>query len=281
MTVILLRQHCCPRALDIISAAAEHSSQRRGWNGVLYWKRWEWWMMKVAGEQHRHHFHTLLPQDKCTVWAFQACMMESSNSQSLVDRILNWHFFALITPHKSEFEEQFFLMLLIKFYGATWRRTFYDILVLWRSLKPVFKIFAGFHFLYLRDFACTCVFLPTISMWNSRTLCSYAKICQATVAQVLPSWPVRPWLAGALRCTTMPRRFTADYIWLYHTSKNRFSNHHDTKPCTFADGCLMPVGGQKTAMTPARLADWFPMGPMMCHSSIQVLFVLMIWVLQR
>ena len=266
MTVILLRQHCCPRALDIISAATEHSSQRRGWNGVLYWKRWEWWMMKVAGEQHRHHFHTLLPQDKCTVWAFQACMMESSNSQSLVDRILNWQFFALITPHKSEFEEPFFLMLLIKFYGATWRRTFYDILVLWRSLKPVF---AGFHFLYLRVRVCSCPHR-----------CGTLGLC------VLPSDSCSG--AALLASTALTRRSIAlhhnaktIHCRRYHTSKNRFSNHHDTKLCTFADGCLMPVGGQKTAMTPARLADWFPMGPMMCHSSIQVLFVLMIWVLQR
>ena len=254
MTVILLRQHCCPRALDIISAAAEHSSQRRGWNGVLYWKRWEWWMMKVAGEQHMHHFHTLLPQ--CIVWAFPACMMESSNSQSLVDRILNWQFFALITPHKSEFEEPLSCNLEE------------DILVLWRSLKPVF---AGFHFLYLRVRVCSC----------PQYRCGTLGLCV-----LMPSDSCSG--AALLASTALTRRSIAlhhnaktIHCRRYHTSKNRFSNHHDTKPCTFADGCLMPVGGQKTAMTPARLADWFPMGPMMCHSSIQVLFVLMIWVLQR
>lgn len=199
MTVILLRQHCCPRALDIISAAAEHSSQRRGWNGVLYWKRWERWMMKVAGEQHRHHFHTLLPQDKCTVWAFQACMMESSNSQSLVDRILNWQFFELITPHKCEFEEPFFLMLLIKFYRATWRRTFLYFEDLWSLFLPA-------------STSCICVYVCVPAHNIDVELSDSVFLCQATVAQVLPSWPVRPWLAGALRCTTMPRRFTADDI---------------------------------------------------------------------
>ena len=90
------------------------------------------------------------------------------------------------------------------------------------------KIFeASFWGLTLLVLACTCVSLPTKSMWNSWTLCSYAKL-------QLRCCPLSQYsLDSQEHCSTMPRRFNADQTWRDDMSKNWFGNRHATKPCSF------------------------------------------------
>ena len=187
MMVILLRQHCCPRALDIISAAAEHSSQRRGWNGVLYrsilytakdMKRWQWWTMKVGEGSITPGTSSILCYAKMN--ALFGHFKRAWWSQAIANHWLNvfwsdmnWHFFPLPRTSPILNNQVTSCSLLYELYGATCRRTFLYFEDIWS--------------LFLRAYpSCIGVYVCVPSHKINVELLDSVFLCQAP-AQVLPS----------------------------------------------------------------------------------------------